>query len=191
VPTVTALRRVGPGRLLVELDGAPWRALPEEAVVAAALAPGRSLDRPRARALWRALRRYEALAASQRALAPRELSERALAARLARRGVAPAQRREALETLARAGYVDDARVALRRAAELAGRGLGDAAIRADLEAKGLDGEPLEAALDALESERIRAERIVERHGRVPKTGRLLARRGFDAEIVDALVANEQ
>ena len=60
-PVVTALRERPRDRVEVELDGAPWRVVPAEAVVRAGLAPGRPLDRASARALGRELRRLQAL----------------------------------------------------------------------------------------------------------------------------------
>ena len=45
-PVVTALRARGRGRVAVELDGAPWRTVPLEAVYAAGLAVGEAA-RPR------------------------------------------------------------------------------------------------------------------------------------------------
>ena len=65
---------------------------------------------------------------SLRATAPR----RALEQRLARAGHSAAAREDALESLGRAGLVDDVRLAESRAELLARRGYGDAAIRADL-----------------------------------------------------------
>ena len=63
MPTVTALRADRRGRVAVELDGRPWRALPADVVVRAGLAEGRPLDRPALRLVRRELRRAEALAA--------------------------------------------------------------------------------------------------------------------------------
>jgi SOS response regulatory protein OraA/RecX len=104
----------------------------------------------------------------------------------------PARARdEALETLERVGLVDDARVAATRAQALAGRGLGDAAIRHDLEHEGVSGALVEETLAALEPEGDRARELVAKRGvkggAAPKTARWLASRGFDASsIEDAL-----
>jgi hypothetical protein len=133
VRVVTALRPERRDRVRVDLDGAPWRTLPAAAVVAAGLRVGRGLDRPLARDLARALRRAAALETAGRALARRDRSPAGLAALLERRGVAPAQGTEAVETLERLGYVNEMRFALSRAASLASRGYGDEAIRFDLE----------------------------------------------------------
>jgi SOS response regulatory protein OraA/RecX len=171
----------------VELDGSRWRTLPVDAVVRAGVTVGRELDRPTARALGRELRRAEALRTAGRALRARDLSVKTLDDRLARRSVAPAVRAEALETLGRAGLVDDGRFAARRAEALAGRGWGDAAIRADLEQQGIAADPVETALAALEPEPERAKRLVERRGRTAATARYLGARGFDADAVEAAV----
>lgn len=183
--TVTALRSAGRGRVRVELDGEEWRVLPLEPVMRAGLAEGLTLDRARLRALARELRRARALGAAGRVLARRDLSEQRLRERLIRAGIAPAGTEEAVGTLRRAGLVDDERFALARALALAERGLGDAAIRFDLERQGVPAAALEAALAALEPERDRAERIVARRGGGPTTARYLARRGFGEEVIEA------
>jgi SOS response regulatory protein OraA/RecX len=169
VPTITALRERPRGRVDVELDGAPWRTLPADVVVRGGLLAGRTLDRETARTLARELRRSRALARATRALRHRDLSRRALAARLP----APA-RDEALDTLERSGYLDDRRSAAARAASLAARGWGDGALRYRLEHEGFDGEAVEAAMAALEPEAERARALLSR-GRTP---RWLAARGF-------------
>jgi SOS response regulatory protein OraA/RecX len=103
-----------------------------------------------------------------------------LEARLTGRGTRAATREDALETLERAGLVDDARVGTARALELAGRGFGDAAIRFSLEAEGLAAEVVESALAILDPEPERARRLLDERGRSPKTFRWLAAKGFDA-----------
>jgi SOS response regulatory protein OraA/RecX len=150
VRLVTALRAPKPGRVAVELDGARWRTLPLEVVVRAGLSVGEELDRPRLRLLRRELRRHEAIVAATGALRHRDHSARSLEQKLERGGVAPAERAATLDTLGRAGLLDDARFASDRARTLAGRGWGDAAIRADLERQGLDGEPVAEAIAALD-----------------------------------------
>src|SRR5205823_1389860 len=82
----------------VELDGAAWRVLPLEVVGRAALRVGGELDRARARAVRRELRRHEALATSASALRRRDLSTRRLEQRLERRAIPPAERARAVET---------------------------------------------------------------------------------------------
>ena len=181
---VTALRELPRGKVDVELDGAPWRRVPADAVVRAGLLVGRTLDRETARALGRELRRSAALARATRALAARDRSRQGLDDRLAAAGVAAEPRREALETLERVGLVDDVRFAAGRAAARVGRGHGDAAIRFDLERQGLADEIVAEALAGLEPERERARRLAERRGRGPKTARWLAGRGFEPDTVE-------
>ena len=184
MPTVTALREDRPGRVAVELDGAPWRLLPVDVVVRAGLAEGRTLDRPALRELRRELRRAEALHVAGRALRHRDLSRRRLAERL-EGAVPPAAAAESLATLERAGLVDDRRVARSRAESLAGRGYGDEAIRHRLLAEGLDEALVAEALTTLEPEAGRARPLIERRGPGPRTARYLAGRGFGEEAVEA------
>jgi len=77
-----------------------------------------------------------------------------------------------------------------RARVLAERGKGDAAIRFELERAGVGMAELEAALASLDPEHERAAALVARRGATPATARLLAGRGFDEELVAALVAAE-
>jgi regulatory protein len=191
MPTVTALRDDRRGRVAVELDNAPWRLLPVDVVVRAGLSEGLALDRPALRLLRRELRRAEALAIAARALRARDLSEERLAQRLARAAVAPATAAESLQLLGRAGIVDDARFARRRAEALVERGYGDAAIEHDLERQGLAGEAVTAALEELPDELERARRLVERRGRGPKTARHLASKGFGEEAIEAAGGTER
>jgi SOS response regulatory protein OraA/RecX len=186
--TITALRATGRGRVVVELDGAPWRTIPLEVALRAGLGAGAELDRARARVLRRELRRAEALARAGRALRARDRTSTELDHRLARTGVRPRERAEAIETLARGGIVDDERSASRRAAALAERGRGDAAIRWQLERAGLAPELVERALADLPPERERAERVVAEAGRGHHVALLLARRGFDPETIEDVVA---
>jgi SOS response regulatory protein OraA/RecX len=180
VPTVTALRADRRGRVAVELDGNPWRALPADVVVRAGLSEGRSLDRPALRLVRRELRRAEALQVAQRALRHRDLSRRRLAERL-EDAVPPAAAAESLAVLERAGLVDDARVARVRAESLAARGYGDEAIRHRLQADGLPEE----AVGELDHETVRARPLIERRGTGPRTARYLASRGFGEEAIEA------
>jgi SOS response regulatory protein OraA/RecX len=172
-------------RVAVELDGSPWRTLPLEVVVRTRLQAGSELDRERARTLRRELRRHEALAASAVALRHRDLSTRRLEQRLERRAVPPAERARAVETLTRAGLLDDARFARGRAVALAARGYGDAAIRFDLERQGVAAEVATEALAELEPERDRAVRFAAGAGGAARAARLLARRGFGEDAIEA------
>ena len=184
MPVVTALRERPRGRVEVELDGAPWRLVPSDAVVRAGLRVGGRLDRETARTLGRELRRAKALGVAVQALRYRDHSRRSLEQRLARRHVRPDASNAALEALERSGLVDDARVASARAEALADRGYGDAAIRFDLERQGLEGRVVDEAVAALVPEPQRARRLVARRGADPKTARWLAGRGFDAASVE-------
>jgi SOS response regulatory protein OraA/RecX len=184
MPVVTALRERERSRVEIELDGAPWRLVPTDAVVRSGLFVGRALDRETARTLGRELRRAEALSRALRALTARDRSRRSLEDRLGAAGVASRPRKEVLETLERAGLVDDERLAAARAQALAERGYGDAAIRFDLERQGLGGESVAAALAGLEPERERARRLVEQRGRDARAARWLAAKGFEAGTVE-------
>jgi SOS response regulatory protein OraA/RecX len=131
-----------------------------------------------------------ALAVATRALARRDFSEHGLRERLQRAGVPPAEAKEALAALLRAGLVNDGRFAVSRAQALAERGKGNAAIRFDLQQQGLVAEEIEAALGTLEPERERAERVITRRGGGVATAKLLARRGFDEDAVQTAVAQD-
>jgi SOS response regulatory protein OraA/RecX len=187
--TVTALRPVGRGRVAVDLDGERWRVVPQEAAYRAGLVEGLELDRNRLRLLRRELRKAEALEAALGSLRHRDHTRASLAQRLERRGVSGAERERAVETVARAGLVDDARFAHGRAAALAARGAGNDLIAADLEQHGLPYELVETALAGLEPESERALRVVERRGRSPRTLRFLAGKGFTTESLDVLIAD--
>jgi regulatory protein len=137
-----------------------------------------------------ARREEDAVETAIRALRHRDFSTAEIDARLARRGVGEAAREQALETLERVGYVDDERFARTRAEQLAARGSGDALIRHDLEQRGVAAEVVEAALEALEPERERAQRLVAQRGATPKTARYLAARGFGEEALEGIVAHD-
>ena len=184
MPKVSRLRAERRGRVAVELDGAPWRTLPVDVVVRAGLAEGRELDRPALRLLRQELRRAEALAIAARALRRQDLSERGIAERLTRASVAPAAVEESLAVLARSGLVDDARFARTRAETLAERSYGNAAIRHDLDRRGVAPDVIEAALESLETEAERARRLVERRGPGVSTARYLASKGFGEEALE-------
>ena len=190
MPIVSALRAAGRDSVAVELDGAPWRVLPLEAVVRAGLTTGADLDRGRARTLARERRRLAALTAATDALRRRDLSERGLQARLVRRGVPAVERERALETLRRAGLVDDDRFARRRAEALDERGYGDAFILDDLERQGVAYDAAQAAIEALRPEPERAAAELARRGGGLPAARALARRGFSEESLEGVVARD-
>jgi regulatory protein len=160
--------------------------VPTDAVVRAGLVVGRTLDRATARALARELRRDRAIALAARSLRHRARSRQTLEERLASARIPAPAREEALGTLERLGFVDDAGLAEARAVALAARGWGDAAIRVELEREGIAAEHVAAALATLEPERERAEAMLRRGGREPKALRRLAARGFDAAVVEEL-----
>lgn len=188
-PVITALRACGRGRVAVELDSGPWRVVPLEAVLVAGLAVGRELDRQRARTLRRELRRLEARDVALRALARRDHTRASLARRLAERGATATVREETVAAAERAGLVDDARFAARRATLLAERGAGDAMIEDDLSRRGVPDEAIRSAIACLEPETARAEAIVAADGRSIRTLRRLAAKGFSEEALEPFVAD--
>jgi len=188
-PVVTALRARGKDRVEIELDGRPWRVVPAEAVFAVRLSVGREVDRTSARALGRELRRHRAQALALQALRARDHTVASLDRRLTERGAAPGVRRETLEAVQRAGFVDDHRFARDRSSLLATRGAGDDLIADDLERQGVADEEIRAALEALEPESIRAVRIIGARGRTPRTARHLAAKGFSEETLETLIAD--
>jgi SOS response regulatory protein OraA/RecX len=183
-PTVTGLRELKRGRVAVELDGRSWRVLPADAVVRTALTAGRKLDRPKARELARELRRAKALAAAKRSLAASGRSERALEQRLALAGHSAAAREDAIASLARAGIVDDARLAENRAELLARRGYGDSGIRADLRRRLISSDIVADAVAALEPELERAQRLLAGQSLSPALLRRLSGRGFSRDTLE-------
>jgi regulatory protein len=126
-----------------------------------------------------------------RELARRDLSRAVLERRLKVAGVSSASCEETLDRLAELGLVDDRRLGERRAAALAARGLGDAAIDARLEREGVGVDDRAAAIAALELEEDRARRLAREAGTrsVRSLAASLAARGFaDDAIVAALEA---
>ena len=188
MPRVTALRPGRPGRVLVELDGERWRTIPVDVAARSGLSVGLELDRKRLHTLRRELKRGAALQAGVRALSRRDRSEQSLRDVLAQKGATEPEREEAIATLRRQGALDDDRFARSRAAGLADRGLGDAAIAFRLEQDGVAPEVTAEALAALEPEAVRAARLAARRGRTEKTARWLTARGFDPDSVEAALA---
>jgi regulatory protein len=133
-------------------------------------------------------RKAEAVDAAARLLKHGDRSRAELEERLEGRGLEADAVSDALETLERVGALDDARTAALRAAALAGRGYGDAWIRAELERRRL---PVDDAIADLEPERDRASQIVAAQGGGPATARYLARRGFDEDTVEAAAFAER
>ena len=184
-PRLTALRRSRPGRIALEVDGRPWRVVPDDVVARCGLVAGRELERPLLRAIRRELRRLEALDLAVRALSRRDLSRRRLSERLEKRGVAAREREGTLTTLAEAGIVDDARAARTRARALADRGWGDAALEARLGADGFPEELVRAAVSELPPESERARAAAAGAGNSRKAWAYLARRGFSTDAIES------
>jgi SOS response regulatory protein OraA/RecX len=107
------------------------------------------------------------------------------------RGFGEDGRRAALATLTRTGLVDDRRYAASRARALAERGAGDALIRHDLNEASVESDIVDGALESLEDERERAQRIVTRRGADAKTARYLAGKGFPEDVVYAVIAQSR
>jgi regulatory protein len=126
-----------------------------------------------------------------RALRHRDRSRRDVDDRLARAGVDAAARSDALETLERIGYVDDARFARTRAAALAERGYGDAYIRAELEGQGVPAEAVGEALEGVPAEVERAAALVARARGDARVAARLARKGFSLETLEQVVEVEE
>ena len=95
----------------------------------------------------------------------------------------------ALAALRRTGLVDDERYARSRAASLASRGAGNALVRARLAEAGVAKDDAEEAIAMLESEAIRARRIVASRGASAKTARYLHGKGFSEDVVSGAVAD--
>ncbi len=185
VARVTAIKALGRGRIAVELDGHPWRTVPVAAVVAAGLAVGEDLTRSAVRAIRRELRRAEAADAAAAFLQHRDRSSAELGQRLERRGIAPSDRRELLDSLKRTGLLDDVALAERRSTQLAERGWGDHAIEDRLAAAGLPRDARQEAIAALQHESQRARLLVSTRGVAgARAAALLRRRGFGEDAVE-------
>ncbi len=187
MPRVTALRPARPGRVRVELDGAGWRTVPLDVATRVGLSVGLELDRERLRILRRELRSFTAVDTAARSLSHRDRSEVGVRRFLERKGIVSAESDEAVETLRRAGAVDDARFAAARAAALAERGYGDSAIRFDLEREGVGAEHIAEALGRLPGEGSRAATHAGRRGGGVKAARWLTRRGFSADSIEQVL----
>jgi SOS response regulatory protein OraA/RecX len=181
------LRRARPGAVLIEVDGEPWRAVPDDVIVRCGLAAGVELERPLLRRLRAELRTAEALALAGDTLRRRDVSQHRLSERLRRAGIAPAVEANVLATLVDTGAVDDARLAAARARSLAERGWGDLAIAARLDGERISEPEARAAIAELEPEMKRASRLAAGAGDHRKAWRLLSRRGFDPETVESVL----
>jgi SOS response regulatory protein OraA/RecX len=112
-----------------------------------------------------------------------------MASHLAERGYDDSDVRDALDAMVRVGALDDVRYAENRARALAERGAGDTVIRHDLRGAGIADSDVHGALSALEPERDRALRVLERRGVSPRTARYLVGKGFSEDVVRGLVAH--
>jgi len=171
------------------VDGRRWRTVPDEVAFRAGLAAGLVLERPVLRRLRRELRRVEALALAGHALERRDLSRGRLDARLTRAGLTAAEREQVLATLERSGLVDDSRLARARAGARGGRGWGDAATAARLEAEGVGREIAREAIADLAAEAERASALVKRGADRGRTASFLVRRGFDEDAIEAALGS--
>ena len=126
-----------------------------------------------------------ALQVAVRALARRELSAAELLERITRAGISADDAARAVDDLREAGYQSDERAARERARTLSERGLGNAAIRAELRRRRLavDIEPVIAALPP-ESER--AQALAERRGAGRRLVATLQRKGYSDETIYAV-----
>ncbi len=186
-PMLTAVRRARPGRVELEVDGRPWRVVPDDVVLRCGLAPGAALERPLLRRLRRELRRAEALGLAVRAVSRRDLSAERLRERLAARGVRSGEAAAAVAALASAGVVVDSRTARSRADALAERGWGDAAVAARLAGEGFGAEDVREAVQRLRPERERAAALAATADDDRAAWKLLARRGFSLEAAEDAV----
>ncbi|MDQ3889307.1 MAG: RecX family transcriptional regulator [Actinomycetota bacterium] len=183
------MRPTRPGYLLLELDGQPWRTVPENVVVRCGLVPGLELERPVLRSVRHELRRADALAVAARVLARSDVSTTRLAERLARAPLAPAAARDAVTTLADLGVLDDVRLARRRAAALSARGWGNAAILARLAEEGVSEADARTAVADLAPEGERVGGILAREREPRRAAGRLARRGFSPETIEGAVGS--
>src|SRR5262249_35075696 len=131
--------------------------------------------------------RERALDRAARLLARRDHSTSSLRAKLERAGVSEQERSDAIEVLAGAGDLDDARVAHSRAQQLPARGHGGEGVRADPNAQGAPAELAEHAVEALPPERERALQEARTLGGGLRAARALQRRGFSEDALERVL----
>ncbi len=131
----------------------------------------------------------EALRCALRALEHRDRTQLEIERHLRGRGFSDVECTRALAALRRTGLLDDERFARSRAASLAGRGTGDALIRARLVEAGVERDVADEAIATLESEAVRARRIVAARGVSARTARYLDGKGFSEDAVSGVVAD--
>ena len=127
----------------------------------------------------------DAFEAGLKALSRRELSRVELVARLERSGIDREDAELASSQLAEAGYQSDERTAEERARVLAARMQGDRAIRADLRGRGISQLDIDSALEGVDPESTRAERLAGRAADAAQLARVLHRKGFTDDTIEA------
>ena len=189
MPTLTKLARSGPGRVALEVDGNPWRTVPDAVVVRAGLSAGLTLDRPTLRRVRTELRRAQARAVTGRALARRDLTEHELETRLERAGLAPAEIEETKAAAVSAGVVDDERFARARPPSSPGAATGT---RTSSRSSARPASPTSwrgRSSRNFPPEVARAEAVAAtRPGDPRKTAAYLARRGFAYDAIEEALA---
>lgn len=202
---ITALRsRVnkngrGAIRIDVELDGEPWATLDAETVMAERLKRGTTLGEQRRREVLLADETLLArrAAATRAAFRPRSAVE--LRRHLKGRKFSETAIEQALAQLQASGTIDDEKVAARWLRKRSRQGgYGEARLRSELHGLGIGGAIIDRQLDLWRAESNPAEECrtlarkkwaAVRDQSDPKARerlrRLLARRGFDAEVVAA------
>ncbi len=137
--------------------------------------------------------RLDALTQATKLLASSDKTRAQLIAALLRRGHEAAEAQAAADRARELGYLDDRRVAERRAREDLAEGWCGAALVGRLTAQGLDERTAQAAIDAaLEavgwSAAVAARRLVAARGLEGARGaRFLASRGFDEDVITAVL----
>ncbi|NIT35897.1 MAG: RecX family transcriptional regulator [candidate division Zixibacteria bacterium] len=201
MPKITALekQRRRPGRVSVFVDGSFAVGLSAASARELGLAVGRDLDEGELRALASAHEADRAYERATRYLRARPRSRREVERRLARHGYGDDVIRHVLERLAERGFVDDREFAgawVRDRARLKPKGR--RALAAELRAKGVAREEVEAALEdnlgETEEELARralAPRLAAMRAQAEGKGRaaalsFLTRRGFDAALARRL-----
>ena len=124
------------------------------------------------------------LRAALKALARRELSAAELVERLTRLGISADDAAHAVDTLREAGYQSDERTASERARVLSDRGLGDAAIKADLQRRRIKVD-IDLVIAGLPPEHARAERLAGRIGHRRRLAQTLLRKGYSEDTIIA------
>jgi regulatory protein len=137
--------------------------------------------------------RSTALQAAVRLLEARTRSVEGLRSALRRRGYAEAELEAALARVRELGYLDDARHAALRAAQLLSQGKAQSEVQRRLEAEGVGDGVAQAAVDeearrsGHDDEAAARALLVKRKLTGLKAARFLAGRGFDEELIARLV----